>query len=229
MRDHAPGARSAEAPSTQAMPAPIAAPSVQPRPAPPEVELPDDLVRDRELLAALRAKEAGAVTALHARTRSIIAQTVRRLLGGNDPDSEDMAQLAFIELLKSLEDMREVKVLNAWVRVISSRVVFRHIKRRQVERSLSRALTPQIETGMAWTTPRDFLLRDTLRRVHRHLGRLDANRTRAFLLHDVYGYDMREIARMTGVSLAAARTRLTRGRKEARKRIFSDPELASFK
>ena len=77
-------------------------------------------------------------------------------------------------------------------------------------------------------TPHDFLFREALRRVRRHLSRLDASRTFTFLLHDVYGYDMREVAHMTGVSVAAARTRLARGRREVRKRIFSDPELANF-
>jgi RNA polymerase sigma-70 factor (ECF subfamily) len=183
---------------------------------------------DRELLASLRAREAGAVTALHARTRSVIAGTVNRLLGRTDPEAEDLAQLAFIELLDSLENCGELQLLNAWVRVISSRAVYRHIKRRRFERSMSGAISTQTMTGTIRGTPHDFLFRDALRRVRRHLSRLDASRTFTFLLHDVYGYDMREVARMTGVSVAAARTRLTRGRREVRKRIFSDPELANL-
>jgi RNA polymerase sigma-70 factor (ECF subfamily) len=211
------------------MPAPFAARAARPRSVRFELKDPSHTTaEDRELLASLRARDTGAVTALYRRTRSVIEETVNRLLGRRDGDAEDIAQLAFIELLKSLDKREGVKILNAWVRVVSSRVVFRHIKRRQSERNLLRVAPLESVSGEGWATPRDFLLRDAVRRVRRHLRRLDANRTSAFLLHDVYGFEMREIALMTGVSLAAARTRLTRGRNEARKRIFSDPELASL-
>ena len=183
---------------------------------------------DRELLVSLRAREAGAATALHTRARSIIAQTVNRLLGKRDAEVEDVAQLAFIELLRTIDNLGEFGALDAWVRIVSARVVYRHIKRRQHERRLSRALPLAAVTTANAATPRDFVLHDALHRVRRHLSRLDANRTFTFLLHDVYGYDMLEVARMTGVSVAAARTRLSRGRREVRKRIDSDPELANL-
>lgn len=178
---------------------------------------------DRDLLASIEAREPGAAAALHRRAQRVIAQTVNRLLGKGDPEAEDLAQLAFIELLRTIANFGESGTLDAWVRVVSSRVVYKHIKRRQLERRLG--VVP-IETSRA--TARDFMMRDALKRVRRHLSRLDANRTFTFLLHDVYGYDMREVAHMTGVSVAAARTRLARGRREVRKRIFSDPDLASL-
>ena len=40
-----------------------------------------------------------------------------------------------------------------------------------------------------------------MRRVAEHLNKLDANRAWTFLLHDAMGYDLREVARITGVSL----------------------------
>ena len=74
---------------------------------------------------------------------------------------------------------------------------------------------------------REIDFRDTLRRIQRHLARVNANHSSTFLLHDVYGYSMQEVASITGVSLGAAKSRLKRGRREVRERVLSDPELAS--
>src|SRR5260370_23375141 len=46
-------------------------------------------------------------------------------------------------------------------------------------------------------------------------------RAEAVLLHDVLGHDLMEIARMTGVSIAAAQSRLVRGRKDVVNRMIS--------
>ncbi|HEX2672579.1 MAG TPA: sigma factor-like helix-turn-helix DNA-binding protein [Polyangiaceae bacterium] len=47
-------------------------------------------------------------------------------------------------------------------------------------------------------------------------------------MHDVYGYDLKEVGQITGVSLAAAQSRLVRGRREIHERIKRDEALARF-
>jgi len=189
---------------------------------------PEPALDDSQLLLALRAGDASAATAFHDRTRSVVSRTVNRLLGSHDADAEDVVQLAFIELIDSIAHFRGDCPLDAWVSVLTARVVFKQIRRRRSERRLFSAVPAQAVTQATSGTKRDLVLRDALRRVQEHLHRLDATRSWTFLLHDVYGYDLREVASITGASIAAAQSRLVRGRREVHQRIAADPQLAGI-
>ena len=189
---------------------------------------PEPALDDSELLAAVRAGDASAATTFHDRTRGVVARTVTRLLGRHDSDAEDVTQLAFIELINTIERFRGDCPLDAWVSVITARVVYKQIRRRRLERKLFCAIPEQAVTLTHATAKRDLVFRDALRRVQEHLSRIDANRSWTFLLHDVYGYDLKEVASITGVSVAAAQSRLVRGRREVHERIAEDPELAGI-
>jgi DNA-directed RNA polymerase specialized sigma24 family protein len=57
-------------------------------------------------------------------------------------------------------------------------------------------------------------LHETLERVNRALRGLGPKKARVVYLHDVLGYQLEEVATMLGTSVAAAQSRLVRGRRE---------------
>lgn len=185
-------------------------------------------VDDTELLTAVRAGDVGSATAFHDRVRPQVDRTVRRLLGPGDPDREDIAQLAIIELVSTIDRYRGDCSLDSWTSTLAARVVYKAIRRRRTERRLFAGVPPEnVDAGVArLRSSPDTWMHDLLPRVLGHLRAIDEGRAWAFLLHDVWGYDLREMAGIMDVSVAAAQSRLVRGRREIHARIAQDPELA---
>ncbi len=139
-----------------------------------------------------------------------------------------MAQTALYELVSSIGRFRGECPLDAWLSVVTARVVYRRIRRRQVERRVFTMAPVDDADQSMQERPTPFVTRQAMQRVRHHLGQMDNRRAWTFLLHDVYGYDLKEIGQITGATLSAAQSRLVRGRRELHGRIREDGELAHF-
>lgn len=182
---------------------------------------------DTALVAAVRSGDAAVASRFCDRVWPAVDRTIRRMLGHRDVDRDDVAQLALIELVGTIGRYRGDCSLDSWAQTITSRVIFKHIRRRRLERRIfTELLTDEIA---AYAAPeqneRRAATRELLSRVGQLLDRLNADRAWAFVLHDLLGYDLREIAEMTGASVSATQTRLVRGRRELHERVAGDPDL----
>jgi len=184
---------------------------------------------DAELLAALRRNDVSAAAAFHDRVRPQVDRTVCRLLGRRDHDHEDLAQMALIELIYTIDGYRGECSLDTWTSTITAHVVYKHLRRRQTERRLFTRMLDADDFPLESPrrTGRDAMGRSAVRRVAEHLDRIEPNQAWTFILHDVLGYDLREVASITGVSVAAAQTRLIRGRRALHEKIGGDPDLTN--
>ena len=179
---------------------------------------------DARLVAAVRSGNSALAGAFYDRTRPVLARTVHRLLGAADNDFDDLVQVSAIELLHSLDRYRGDCSLDTWASTIAANVVYKHIRRRGLERNIfARELSPEDVPQTAHQHP---VLRAMVEQVMRHLGQIVHERAWTFLLHDVHGYSLDEVAGITGVTVAAAQSRLVRGRRELHERIANDPDLA---
>lgn len=187
--------------------------------------LPRPMLDDSELLAAMRRGDSAAATALHDRVRIPIERALIRVLGGRDRDHEELAQNTMIELVRSIDRFRGECSLDTWVSRIAAHVAFKAIRRRKLERRIleSRA---DLDDNLAPTDlDRSAMDRSTITRIRAHLAAMDQDKAWTVVLHDVCGYDLREIAEITDASVSAAQTRLSRGRRELHERLLADPEL----
>jgi RNA polymerase sigma-70 factor (ECF subfamily) len=182
-------------------------------------------IDDNRLLAAVRAADPGAARALYERSRPIVARTLNRLLGRNDPEHPDLFQQTMVEIVRSADRCRGDCPLDAWIATLTAHVVYKHIRHRKVERRVLSDVLP-FEPVAADQPAQRVALRSTIVRVFKHLASIEPGRAWAFLLHDVHGHDLREVAQIMSISAAAAQSRLVRGRKDLHARIAADPELA---
>jgi RNA polymerase sigma-70 factor (ECF subfamily) len=182
---------------------------------------------DLEIIEAIRRGDASAASALHDRVRPQVDRTIGRLLGRKDVDCEDLAQLTMIELVRSIPRFRGECSLDTWTSRVTAHTVFKELRRRKSERKVFDA-SVEVDGHHACghDLDRKLAMRSTLERVRVHLDAMEPSKAWTVLLHDVCGYDLREIAQITDVTVAAAQTRLVRGRRELHERLLADPELA---
>lgn len=204
-----------------------------PQPPPTRPALPAPTLDDSEILASVRAGDPDAATALHDRLRPVTERAVRRLLGHADRDREDLVQQAIIEVVTTVHRFRGDCPLDAWASTIAAHVVYKHLRRRMTERRIFESLRgeddgPEPASVDRRSLARDAAARSTLRRVLAHLDGIDEAKAWAYVLHDVCGYDLKEVAQITETSVSAAQSRLVRGRRELMEKIAADPELGTM-
>ena len=184
---------------------------------------------DVALVGRVSRGDARAIASFYDRVRPVIDRKLKRLLGIHDADFDDMVQNSLIELMRSLDHYRGEGSLDGWVGVVSARVVFREIRERKSERRIFAAVPADSATELLDATDLEesSSARELLTRVRAHLDACDPVKAWTYVLHDVLGHTLAEVAEITGASLSATQSRLFRGRLELEDRIGADAELAS--
>jgi RNA polymerase sigma-70 factor (ECF subfamily) len=194
------------------------APAVDQRPS-----LPDEALVNR-----IRSGDTQVAAVLCDRLWPQVDRTIRRLLGRNDSDCDDIRQIAMIELVNTISRYRGECSLDRWAQSVTAHIIFKHIRRRNLERRLFSELLLDSPHASPIQLERASASRELLALVARHMDDLPEARAWAFVLHDVLGYDLSEVAEMTETSVAAAQSRLSRGRRELHAAIAKDSKLAEL-
>ncbi len=184
---------------------------------------------DTSLVAAIRAGDPVVAETFCRRVLPTVERTVRRLLGRDDGEREDLVQIAIIEIVRSIGRYRGASSLDTWVTSVTAHLVYKQIRRRSIERLVS--LDGIQEEALPWSRSegeRSLATREILARIVKHLEAVGDKLAWTFVLHDVLGYDLGEVAQMMNASEAAAQSRLVRGRRRLHERIARDPELADL-
>jgi RNA polymerase sigma-70 factor (ECF subfamily) len=155
--------------------------------------------------------------------QSTVDTVVRRLVGSRDPEYEDLVQSSLVNVLATLDrgKFRGDCPTGGWAAVIARNVAVDAIRARARERRMfapegwdADMVDDQSRSDANLGPEKLTDIHLTLDRVNRALVGLGPKKARVVYLHDVLGYQLDEVATMLGTSVAAAQSRLVRGRKE---------------
>jgi len=174
-------------------------------------------------LARTALKDPGAEEALLRRLYPKIIQTALTIVGDRSM-ADDVAQIAALQILKSLDKFRGEGSLDAWAGRITCRAAIRLAKR---EQRLVKRFVPISDTK----SPTDDRMENELSRrsifekLIAHLQKMPWKRRVALLLHLAHGYTVHEVAEITEVSPNTVKDRLRTAYKELRSIMDKNPSL----
>jgi RNA polymerase sigma-70 factor (ECF subfamily) len=185
---------------------------------------------DRKILAAAQGGDRDALGALLERHQERVYRFGMRMCG-HPEDAEDVVQDTLLAAARSIQDFRGASSLSTWLYTIARSFC---IKKRR--RGAGAAETESLErdppagTAPATSTP---ATPDELAAAHEigdaleaAIRALDDDQREVLLLRDVEGLSAAEVAEVTGISVAAVKSRLHRARLRVRERMAPFVEQA---
>jgi RNA polymerase sigma factor (sigma-70 family) len=166
---------------------------------------------DAAVVRGLLASEAWAASELYSRTHLAVERSVRRVLQSSDLETEDLIQMAFERVVRTLVEQRFSGrcSLRVWASAIA----------RERDVFVSPASDEAKATPSYQGLERQLEARAELARLHGILGRMSEKQAKILVLHDVFGHELREIAELLSLSLPATQSNLARGRHELLRRV----------
>lgn len=149
----------------------------------------------------------------------IVDTALRRVIGADDPEFDDVLQSVFERLLGTVhhDSFRGECSIAGWALAITRNVAIDRLRARSRERHVfaREGVASTGEHRSADPGPERIAdLRQQLARFAGALSRLGAAKAEVVYLHDVLGHDLTQVADMLGISVAAAQSRLVRARRE---------------
>lgn len=163
-------------------------------------------------IEAAAAGDVAAFRLLYDRHFDFVTRQVGRVMGpqfgGAGGELEDVVQEVFVQVFRSLHSYRSESKFTTWLYRVAYNVTISHLRKqpRTVELKDWRALR---EPSNAWDK---LEARDMCRVLYAALEQVAEDQREAFLLFEIEGMKLREIAELTGDSIntVAARVRRTR-------------------
>ncbi len=138
-----------------------------------------------------------------------VVNHVGRLLGVGG-EIEDVTQEIFVQIFRSIRTFKFECKFSTWVYRISYNVAVSHLRKKPRLVELA-AYRPLAESSNNWAK---LEARDLVRVLESALKQVPIERREAFLLHEVQGYKLREIAELTGDSINTVSARVRRTREQ---------------
>jgi len=143
----------------------------------------------------------------------------------NQTDAEDLTQEAFLQLFRKIHTFRGESVFSTWLYRVSANVVLMRLRKKGLmEIPLDNADEEDDSIRKEFGAP-DPVLSGAIDRMNldRAIGELPPGYRKAFMLHDVEGYEHHEIAQILGCSIGNSKSQLHKARMQLRNLLQGAP------
>jgi RNA polymerase sigma-70 factor (ECF subfamily) len=175
---------------------------------------------EQEAIGQAQLGDAAAFECLYrSHSRRVYALCLRMI--GNSTEAEDLTQEAFLQVFRKIHTFRGESAFSTWLHRLTVNTVLMRLRKKTIP------VTPLEdsvhgdefdEQKKEFGAP-DLMLTGSIDRVHleRAIAQLPPGYKRAFVLHDVHGYQHHEIAKMLGSSIGNSKSQLHKARARLRK------------
>ena len=139
----------------------------------------------------------------------------------NTSDAEDLTQEVFLQLFRKVGTFRGDSAFSTWLHRVAMNVVLMHLRKRTLPLApepLDAQLDGTAKKEIGTTDQRLSVAVDRIV-IERSVGRLPAGYRAVFLLHDVQGYEHKEIAQLMRCSVGNSKSQLHKARLKLRSHI----------
>jgi RNA polymerase sigma-70 factor, ECF subfamily len=138
---------------------------------------------------------------------------------GNTADAEDLTQEAFLQLYRKISTFRGESAFSTWLHRLTVNVVLMHLRKKSLPQvSLEEMLEPREDGPRGDIGARDDQLVGSIDRIvlERSIANLAPGYRSAFVMHDIEGYEHKEIAGIMKCSTGNSKSQLHKARVKLR-------------
>lgn len=136
-----------------------------------------------------------------------VADVAARMVG-RSADMDDVVQDVFIEALRGLRQIRDLKLVKGWLKTVTVRVAARRLKRQKLRTFFSFRDDDEDETENYLPADLSVEEKARLRELYRALHLLPVNERLAWILHRMDEETIESTASLCGCSVATAKRRI---------------------
>lgn len=194
-----------------------------------------DYTKDKQLVQRASEGDKKALSQIVAENEQLVYNTALKLLA-NPEEAECVLQETFLKVFQVLPSFKGESSLSTWIYRIATNFALMRLRNRKKEFSSLEGTEDHIQKNTletfnrhVATNPLKAVLNDELKEaMEQAIAQLPPKYRTVFILKDIEGHSLNEIAEMTGMTLAAVKSNLHRARLYLRDRLAEYTEQESI-
>jgi RNA polymerase sigma-70 factor (ECF subfamily) len=178
---------------------------------------------DADLVERCRAGDMDAFAALYREQSPRIFALTRRM-GGSPEEGEDLLQDIFLQAYRKLESFKGDAAIGTWLYRLALNHCLDYVRSKRAKMDKA---TDTLDADMSMEPMARHEMPVARLDLERAIDRLPQGCREAFVLHDVEGFDHKEVGRMLGIAEGTSKSQVFKARMKLRSTLTGGPERSA--